>query len=154
MEREKLTEWFAEDYSLNEIKEMFTATFGRRISIRELHQFRMTNTEEIERLREEEYQLAKTALSPAGLLRYIRRMVKEAQTKGSNRLVETVQLLRLAKEVWELDHKIEVEKLTEEEKLKAFLEEMLRENERNREIVELAEQAGLLRFQQLQIGGD
>ena len=156
VEKEKLVEWFAECYTVSEVKELYTATFGKPISNRLLMQIRNELQAEIQDKRKEEYETSKMLLSPEGIMIALRKLILDAlhsDRKNSKYLADLSSLLRLAKEVWELEHKLEQERLTEQERMERFLRELLTETEKNKELLAVAEQTGLLRFQQLQIGG-
>jgi pyruvate-formate lyase len=155
VEREKLIEWFADDQTVSEVRELFNATFGRYLSNKDLIQFKQENSEAIEEKRREEYEVAKQCLSPNGLLRTLRKLIREAQRIDDGRvrrLQDIATLLRLAKEVWELLDRIEREKQTEEEKIRQFVEEIMQETEKNRELLEMAQRSGLLRFHHIEVG--
>lgn len=140
--RDTLINLFAEGVSVPAIRETIFSEFGVEMTALELRRFRDEHAHSIgeqqKRLTAEAYE----ALSTEGLLRRVHALL--SQKRDSVRLDHYTALLRFAHELAEKYYEREVKRKEEEEAMRQLLQELSGELKANKELIEKAEQTGLL----------
>lgn len=153
---EKLIELFSDGLTVSEVAKAYEEEYGIRLPVRELVSIRLKLKDKIEERKAELYKEASEELSPAGLLRRVHMLISAVMKNrdkaiAGRRVGDVATLFRLAMELWEKDQNLKKATEEEQQRFKEQLENMLKELEYHKELLDSAERSGILRFKHIEL---